>query len=96
MRFTTTAIFFGMTSAAIAGTAIAAPGSEIKGSYKAVQMTEGFFPGDPNASCYCCPSSGSGSNCGLVNEDGRCQNGDVLICCDLREQVSVFRVAYYS
>lgn len=85
MRFTTAAILFGMTS-----TAIAAPGSEIKGSYKAMEMTEGYFPGDANSSCYCCPSDGSSSNCSKVNEDGGCQNGDILICCDLREQVSVF------
>lgn len=86
MHFITVTVLLGAAS-----TAVAAPQPEANGVHGAVATAEGFFPGSPSSSCYCCPSAGSGSNCGRVNEDGRCLNGDLLICCDTREQVSTSR-----
>jgi hypothetical protein len=91
MHFTTATFFFGMV-----GAAVAAPQPEANAAYGAMEMAGGFFPGAPNSACYCCPAAGSGSNCGRVNEDGRCQNADVLICCDAREQVSIILVRNFS
>lgn len=91
MHFITATVIFGMIS-----TAIAAPQPEAKGNHGAVGEAGGFFPGSTNSACYCCPSSGEGTSCGRVDEQGRCRNGDVLICCDLREQVSINLVASYS
>jgi hypothetical protein len=78
-------------------TAIAAPQPADQAGHASLHEASGFFPGSPNSACYCCPVgvTDSGANCSPAKEDGRCSNGDSLICCDAREQVSVNLAAYH-
>ncbi|GIJ86590.1 hypothetical protein Asppvi_005480 [Aspergillus pseudoviridinutans] len=75
MHFTTTTLAFGFLSLVIA-----APGP--------MSTDPGFHPGSTTSACYCCPATAAltTGNCGRAAEDGRCVTGDVLICCDQREQ----------
>lgn len=76
---------------ALFGTAIAAPQPADQAGHTSLHDISGFFPGSANSMCYCCPVgvANSGANCSPAKEGGRCSNGDSLICCDAREQVSM-------
>ena len=93
MHFIAPTILFGLFS-----TAIAAPQPADQAGPTASREAGGFYPGGQNSACYCCPLTiaDSGANCSPAKEGGRCSNGDSLICCDAREQVSINLVAYYS
>ncbi|GIJ86591.1 hypothetical protein Asppvi_005481 [Aspergillus pseudoviridinutans] len=79
MHFTTTTLAFGFLSLVIAAPGPMGP----------ISTDPGFHPGSASSACYCCPAlttTLNTGNCGRAAEDGRCVTGDVLICCDQREQ----------